>query len=329
MSETDTRTLSLVDLPLVRRLGDKGTILHSELGLTRDARGPNSALLSSILFTRGLYTLVARSDKQHVVGQFRYRTDDLNAHIVYLAPRLEDGGHDSVWLHILDAMAREAGKHGAHTLIGEVEQSSHLFETMRTAGFAVYTRQTIWRHDPAPSRGGMHDIALREETPADQIDIHRLMCHLMPTLLQAVAMPPSDMNGLVYRQEGQEGRLMAYIAYSEGTRGIYILPYLHPDLMPKAADLLLAAITRMHRAHKRPLYVSIRSYQPWMETIMADLGFEAWIEQAIMVKHLTARTRHPHFTPVRVLAGSLETATSAQWTPACTVPADDPPEELV
>jgi hypothetical protein len=118
MAAPDTRAITLVDIPLLRRLSSSSVILDSELSLTRDARGAKSALLSAILFPRGVYTLVARSETQPVIGQFRYRPEDLNAHIVYLAPGMEEtGDDDTVWLHILDAMAREAGKHGAHALV--------------------------------------------------------------------------------------------------------------------------------------------------------------------------------------------------------------------
>jgi hypothetical protein len=125
--------MKLLDIPLMLRLKQNAIVLHSEMGLTNDARGQNTALLSSIVFPRGLYTLVAHADDQDVVGQFRYHADEVNAHIVYLAPTLQDDEDDTVWLHILDAMAQQAGKSGAQNLVAEVETSHRLFETMRSA----------------------------------------------------------------------------------------------------------------------------------------------------------------------------------------------------
>ena len=144
-SQTDTHSMKLIDLPLMLRLKQNAIVLHSELGLTEDARGQNSALLSSIVFPRGLHTLLARVDDKNVVGQFRHRQSEANAHIVYLAPTLEESDEDTIWLHMLDAMAEQAGNYGAQTLVGEVELSHRLFETMRRAGYAVYSRQVIWR----------------------------------------------------------------------------------------------------------------------------------------------------------------------------------------
>ena len=113
----DTHAMKLLDLPLMLRLKQNAIVLHSELGLTEDARGQNSALLSSIVFPRGLHTLLGTVDEKNVVGQFRYRPGQSNAHIVYLAPTLDEEEDDTIWLHMLDAMAEQAGKNGAQTLV--------------------------------------------------------------------------------------------------------------------------------------------------------------------------------------------------------------------
>lgn len=297
----DARSVSLVDLPLVRRLSDNGIMLHSEIGLTQDARGQNTALLSRILFRRSLHTLVARSDERLVLGQFRYNPDDFNAHIVYLAPRLEAHHENTVWLNILDALAVDAGKHGAHTLIAEVEPNSYLFETMRCAGYAVYMRQHIWRHGPAHFDS---PLSLAEETANDQIDILALINNTVPQLLHQIAAPSADMSGLVYRRQS---RIEGYVAISEGKQGIYLLPYIHPDAMDQAVDILAAALQHTRRAHKVPVYVAIRSYQDWLDTPLHALGFDDWLEQAVLVKHLAARLHQANFSNVKIKT-ALETA---------------------
>ncbi len=294
MPSHHTRSIKLIDIPLVRRLSESGMILNAEMGLTRDARGPNSALLSSILFPRGLYTMVTDSDDQQVIGQFRYRSDDLNAHIVYLAPGLDAITDNTPWLHILDAMAREAGKHGAHALIAEVESSSSLFETMRKAGYAVYARQQIWKHGPLARDHAT--LQLVEETADDQIAIASLLYHTVPRMLQQVVAPPGDMQGLVYRQDD---RVLAYVLVSEGKQGIYLIPYLHPDVYGETAAILEAASLHTQRAHKVPIYVSVRSYQGWLNDLVAGLDFTSLAEQAIMVKTIAAGVRGTVFAPLR------------------------------
>src|SRR5687768_17389509 len=95
---TVTRTAKLRDIPLVKRLADKGTVLDSELGFTRAAGGPNSAVFSSIFLPqRGLLTLISRSHTQHVIGQIRLKASEHLAQIVYMAPRLDDNTSDTPW----------------------------------------------------------------------------------------------------------------------------------------------------------------------------------------------------------------------------------------
>jgi hypothetical protein len=302
-SHTDAHAVKLLDLPLMLRLKQNAIVLHSELGLTEDARGQNSALLSSIVFPRGLHTLVAHVDDKIVVGQFRHRPGETNAHIVYLAPTLDDDEDDTIWLHMLDAMAAQAGGNGAHNLVGEVETSHRLFETMRRAGCAVYSRQVIWRHGPlaAPSRSPSRLLAA--ETENDSVGIAALLGSTIPRILQTVMGPSADMAGLVYRKAG---RIEAYIACSEGKHGVYLMPYLHPEVLSEASELIAAALRQIDRCQKLPIYLCVRGYQGWLENAMLDLGFEPWLEQAVMVKHLTAGVRQASFERVELTASGAQ-----------------------
>ena len=308
-SQTDTHAIKLLDLPLMLRLKQNAIVLHSESGLIEDARGQHSALLSSIVFPRGLHTLLAHIDEKDVVGQFRHRQGDTNAHLVYLAPTLNDEDDDTCWLHMLDAMAEQAGHNGAHTLVGEIEISHRLFETMRRAGYAVYSRQVIWQRGPLTSEFHSPEIAIAAESDGDEIGIAALLGCTIPRILQSVMGPSAEMSGLVYRKGRQ---VEAYIAYSEGKHGVYVVPFLHPEVLSDAADIVAAALLRIGRCLKLPVYVCVRGYQGWLENAMRDLGFTPWLEQAVMVKHLTAGIRQTSFA-------SVQMNTSCRQKPAATL----------
>jgi hypothetical protein len=296
--DTDTRAVTLVDVPLVKRLAEKGVVLDSELEFTRDAHGPHDAVLSSILLPqRGLYTLVARSDKQHVVGQFRLRSDEHYAHIVYVAPRLDYNADDTAWLHIFDAMAREAGKHGAHGLIADVDEDAHLFESMRTAGFAVYARQQIWRRRPGFYPAVDHTVRLDKQTDADIPGIHALYANTVPSMVQQIAIDPALYDGLVYRKQG---RIAGYMAVSEGRHGVYVVPYLHPDIVLEAAAIFDAALNTISSTEKVPTYMCVSRHQSWIASSLEYLGFEPGPRQAVMVRHITAGIRYARFSPVEL-----------------------------
>jgi hypothetical protein len=60
----------------------------------------------------------------------------------------------------------------------------------------------------------------------------------------------------------------------------------------------MAAAARAHRADKVPLYVRVRRYQEWLEHALTGLGFESWVQQAVMVRHIAAGIRHAAFAPL-------------------------------
>jgi hypothetical protein len=312
--EVDTRAVKLVDIPLVNRLVEKGTLLDSEIGFTRSADGPNSALFSSFFLPqRGLHTLVSRCDKQHVVGQFRLRPDETQAKIVYLAPNLEHTMDDTLWLHILDAMAVEAGRRGAHMLTAEIDEYLQLFQTMRESGFAIYARQEIWQRLP-DDLSPIEPVELTEETEADAHGIQMLYSNIVPRLVQQIAVPPSFSKGWVYRKNE---RLEGYIAVSEGKCGVYLMPYLHPDVFSEAPAIIAGAIARASRADKVPVYACVRRYQDWLEDALVDLGFEPLTRQAVMVRHISAGVRQASFAR---LSQKLEAIPSAVKPPTITEP---------
>lgn len=317
-TQTDTHMMKLLDLPLMLRLKQNAIVLHSELGLTEDARGQNSALLSSIVFPRGLHTLLGHVAEKNVVGQFRHRSGESNAHIVYLAPTLAEEEDDAIWLHMLDAMAAQAGANGAQTLLGEVELSHRLFETMRRAGYAVYSRQVIWRRGPLANGFWSTDVTIKPERDEDQIGIAALLGFTIPRIMQTVMGPSTDMNGLVYRKAG---RVEAYLAYSEGKHGVFLMPYVHPEVLREAADVVAAALLKIGRCRKLPIYVCVRGYQGWLENAMLDLGFNPWLEQAVMVKHLTAGVRQTSFEQVSLSApGGQRPAATMRMAPTVDYP---------
>ncbi len=296
--DTDARPVGLVDIPLVMRLTDASVVLDSALAFTRDVRGPNGALLTSILLPqRGLHTLLARSDKQQVIGQFRVKNDEPRAQIIYVAPGLEQGQDDTAWLQIFDAMTREAGKHNVHALIAEIEEDSTLFETMRTAGFAVYARQQIWRRLPhAYQHPTGNLLEVRKKTEADFTSIQSLFATTVPSLLQQIVIPDDDDDGLVYRKNN---RVEAYFTLIEGRNGIYLIPYLHDDISSEAPDIFAAVLRALNqRIDKVPLYMCVRRYQDWFTMSLRVLGFEPGPRQAVMVRHLTAGVRHARFKSV-------------------------------
>ncbi|MDL1901978.1 hypothetical protein FBR02_14565 [Anaerolineae bacterium CFX9] len=303
--EVDIHSAKLVDLPMVRRLAEKGAVLDSEVCYTRETGAVQSHLLSSVLLPqRGLTTLVGRAGKLQVIGQIRVKASDHLAQIVYIAPDLQDQCN-TVWLHLIDAMAIEAGRRGAHMLTAEVDEQSPLFATLRHTGFAVYARQEIWRLPAGyPLTARPLPGLLADETDDDQMDIQLLYSNIVPRLVQPITVPSVDSDGIVYRSKG---RVMGYIAVSQGKGGIYLMPFLHPDVLgSEAAAILSAVVAYVNRSVRTPVYVCVRRYQDWLAESAAELGFERMTQQAVLVRHIAAGVRQTLFA--RLTTPALEVA---------------------
>lgn len=78
---------------------------------------------------------------------------------------------------------------------------------------------------------------------------------------------------------------MAYIEMQSGPHGIWMQPFIHPDMdnVPgRLANLLENLVFR----RSRPVYLCVRSYQSWLESAIEELGAEAGPCQVVMVKRL-------------------------------------------
>lgn len=295
MPESEIRAAKLVDIPVIQRLVDKGTILDTELACTRETISQH--MLSNLLPHRNVVTLVGRVDQQRIAGQFRLKADEHLAQMLYIAPDLNEP--DTAWLELVDSMAYEAGRRGAHMLTGEVDEDSALFTTLRSAGFAVYARQEVWRR-PAGCclPDNVTPAELHPETDGDAMEVQLLYCNIVPRLVQPVAVPSGESQGFVYR--GERDRIQGYVAVTEGKSGIYLMPFLHPDIpYHSAASILAGAITRVNRADKLPVYICVRRFQDWLEEGLVELGFESCKQQALMVRHIAAGIRQAVFTPLK------------------------------
>lgn len=291
------------DFNLVRRTAEHGVCFDSEIALTRGAHPLQSALLAFLSPGVSLPTFVLRKedDRQTVgFGQVRFRSGDSHARLIFLAPSYSE---ESEWEKLLERLIIEAGARGAYNLIAEVDEHSPEFEAMRRMGFAIYTRQTVW-HRPSSHRPEATSlrVMLRPQQSIDTINIQTLYSNLTPKLIQQVEAPPAHFgHGYVFEENNE---VMAFFDVSRGPIGIWIQPYLHPDVSDKSEDLLSDLLSRFADRESTPVYVCVRSHQDWLRTPLTQLKFAAWGDQAVMVKRLVARIAEPEFKPIPAIAGS-------------------------
>ncbi len=258
--------------------------------LTRGNPAGISAGLAGLHPARGTYTGVAFSERDGstLLGQVTYELGTRSARLSYVAPASQSGSFALVSL--LEGLAYQAGEWGAFHLLGEVDELSPAFESMRRAGFSVYAWQRIWE---LPFENGANG---KGHSPWQAVDaecehsVRSLFQMVVPPLVQsAEPLPNRRLRGLIYRKNAD---ILAYVEGAFGPRGIYLYPLIHPDL-EDVAGLLRTLPQALAPLLGRPVYLAVRSYQAWMEAALGDLDTHCAPRQALMVKHLTLGQRVP------------------------------------
>ena len=221
----------------------------------------------------------------------KYATGQRSARIVYLMPDSSLG--EPYVTELLETLAARAGSSGAFHLLVEMDENKTAIDSIRKAGFGVYGWQRIWQfrtppHNPA---NGQSDPSIwQPATSLDEIAIRNLHQSLVPPLVQsAEPLTARRPHGWVYRQEGE---ILAYVEGVYGPRGIYLQPLIHPGV-ENVSQVVSALLAQQPKLLNRPVYIAIRSYQAWLETVVRDLECQVGPRQALMVKHLIVQQRSP------------------------------------
>jgi hypothetical protein len=257
--------------------------------LTRGNPAGISAGLAGLHPARGSYTGVASSERDGsiLLGQVTYELGTRSAHLSFVAPGSQTGSFALVSL--LEGLAYQAGEWGAFHLLGEVDELSPAFEAMRRAGFSVYAWQRIWEL-PLEVAAGKGTSPWQPVDVECEQSVRSLFQVVVPPLVQsAEPLPNRRLRGLIYRKGAD---ILAYVEGAFGPRGIYLYPLIHPDL-EDVAGLLRTLPQALAPLLGRPVYLTVRSYQAWMEAALGDLDTHCAPRQALMVKHLTLGQRVP------------------------------------
>ena len=297
------RSFDWRDFPLLHRYRKHGLWLDSTLELTRWLSFvPAGALLASLAPAIGIYTCVSRANgypNLPVIGQVVHQPGSQAAQLTFLAPAAAIKSPGAAAL--LDYLAGQMGRRGAHNLLAEVQENAPAFEVLRQAGYAIYSRQRIWK------LAGFPDV---EETPTrwspatslDEPDIRALYSSIVPALVQQAEPPPWErLNGVVYRHGGE---LLGYIYLHYGPRGVWAQPFLHPEIENVTGRLVLL-LNHLPNRRSRPVYLALRSHPAWLAPPLVDMGARPGPRQAVMAKRLVVPLKA--VLPLKIPGTGLET----------------------
>lgn len=270
------RPLALLDLPYIYRFRDEAIGLDTARTLTRGNPLGAARLLAYMNPARHVYGAIANGEHDSVLGGIIHSQDDTFAKLLYLAP-LSNLNHPELPA-LIENLSSQAGAWGAFHVLAEVDETSGAFVPLRKAGFAVYAWQRMWDVSEVAEAGSRSDWTRVRSVnlPAVQSLYHQIV----PPLLQPMEPQPKTPLGWMSNHE-----VKCYVSVLHGAYGIVLTPLIHPEANDVSAKLASLVGTLPDRRN-RPVYICVRSYQAWLEPVLADLGAKSGQRQAVMVKHL-------------------------------------------
>lgn len=293
------------DLPVLHRYRAQGVCLDAALGITRGTNLAPGVLLSYLTPATGIFTWICANecDNQPLMGQMTHSSDETFARLTFLAP--EEALESPSLSDLLEQLAQTAGERRALNLLAEVDEQSIAFEPLRKAGFAIYARQTIWKLMESSNEIKPETQWLTANS-SDAFSIQALYHNVVPGLVQQVEpLSSKQINGLVCLYNGE---IIGYVDLKYGSRGIWVQPFIHPDV-EDVESRLRDLLPNLPNQRGREVYLCVRSYQSWLEPALDALEAQKGPSQAVMVKRLAVQQRSARPFALPQIEGQREITT--------------------
>ena len=270
------RPLAIFDLPYVYSFRDEAIGLDTARTLTRGNPLGAVGLIAYVNPVRHIYSAIINGSEESALGGIIHSRDETFAKLLYLAPTTQLN-HPKL-PELIENLAAQAGEWGAFHVLAEVDERSDAFVPLRKSGFSVYAWQRMW--DVSQIAESDAAVEWKRVRSVDLPTVQSLYHQIVPPLLHPIEPQPKGDSGWMCN-EGMK----CYVSVSQGVYGIVLSPLIHPEATDVSAKLA-SLIHHLPDRRNRPVYVCVRSYQAWLEPVLADLGAQGADRQAVMVKHL-------------------------------------------
>jgi hypothetical protein len=281
------RPLAIFDLPYLYSFRDEAIGLDTARTLTRGNPLGAVGLFAYVNPVRHIYSAIVNGERESVLGGIIHSREETFAKLLFIAPSSQLDHPDLP--ELIESLAAQAGDWGAFHVLAEVDERSDAFIALRRAGFSVYAWQRMW--DVSEITEANRSVEWKRVKSVHVQMIQSLYHQIVPPLLQPIE--PQPKNGLGWMcNEGEK----CYISATQGAYGIVLSPLIHPEAT-NVSDKLAYLISHLPDRRNRPVYVCVRSYQAWLEPVLADLGAKGADRQAVMVKHLARLVKEEQTSP--------------------------------
>jgi len=273
------RLIDFLDFLKIKKYRQDLVSLDSARFLTRGNMLNITTFFPALDPGKEIVTAISKENGDSVLGQITLQAGSNVANLAFLSP---EDAPSHLQLEMIEFLITQAGELGCFSLQAEVEEDSPVFKVLRQAGFSIYAWQRVWKFNGTglPRKESVWLKPRNEEI----IEIQSLYSQIVPAMLQSIEAIPRKAEGLICKQ-GDD--LQAHISLSFGSTGIWVRPFFHPDsaYLPEWMGSIMTSIPNIR---SRPVYICVRSYQAWLESLLEDQGATVGKRQAVMVRHLTS-----------------------------------------
>ncbi|HEX5807907.1 MAG TPA: hypothetical protein VFY25_04525 [Anaerolineales bacterium] len=281
------RPLAIFDLPYLYSFRDQAIGLDSARTLTRGNPLGAVGLFAYVNPVRHIFSAIVNGERESVLGGIIHSRNETFAKLLFIAPSSQLDHPDLP--ELIETLSEQAGEWGAFHVLAEVDELSDAFVALRRAGFSVYAWQRMW--DVSEISAAIRPVEWMRVKPVHMPAVQSVYYQIVPPLLQPIE--PQPRGGLGWLcNEG----VKCYVSAMQGVYGIVLSPLIHPEAT-HVSEKLASLISNLPDRRNRPVYVCVRSYQAWLEPVLADLGARGADRQAVMVKHLTHLVKEGQTAP--------------------------------
>ena len=316
--ELDIRPARITDLARLIRTSDIHVFNQPESSIDRFSLA-RSAIRAAVPSGRGRTRMFTATVEDRLVGfiQFQPAYQDRRWHAIALGSAT--GVYDAapVEHELIRHAVTAAGLRGVKRLYARVASGSDQVSSFSRLGFAPFATETIFLGTPRPV--SVATSSLRVQERSDTWAIHQLYNAIIPKQVQyaeALTSHRWDLNGTNELARGMTRRgwliesghnVIAYARVSS-RGGTHLLELLYlPDHTDQLRGLLDTVIARLHALGRVDrMYCTLRGYQAEAATALDERGFSPVLEQDLLVKYTTARTRSPQPEPLALHAEVIE-----------------------
>jgi hypothetical protein len=281
------RPLAILDLPYVYSFRDEAIGLDTARTLTRGNPLGAVGLFAYVNPVRHIYSAIVNGEGESVLGGIIHSRNETFAKLLYIAPSSQLN-HPNL-PELIENLAGQAGAWGAFHVLAEVDETSDAFVALRKAGFSVYAWQRMWDVSGiTEAESGSEWTRVR---PVHLPSVQSLYHQIVPPLLHPFEPQPKSPTGWMCNDG-----VKCYVSMVHGVYGIVLTPLIHPEAT-NVSKKLASLINNLPDRRNRPVYLCVRSYQAWLEPVLADLGAQGADRQAVMVKHLARLLKEEQTVP--------------------------------